>query len=301
MTSLRSANLALGRRPATARRPIAPALPGVAASPFVKWVGGKGRLLQTLHSRLPPGAELMRHVEPFAGGGALFFSRRPGRALLNDANVALMDTYRAVRDEVEAVIDELQTLAEHHNTARYYEVRQQYNATDSLAPTQRAAMFIYLNKTCFNGLHRVNRRGLFNVPAGRYERPRILDATTLRAASQALGDVELRAEGFDGLLKWGRPGDFVYFDPPYEPLSRTANFTHYTGDGFDQQDQIRLRDIFAALDKRRCALMLSNSDTPFIRELYARWNIDTVEAPRAINCNGQGRGRVAELLIRNYG
>jgi DNA adenine methylase len=274
--------------------------PLVAPSPILKWVGGKSRILPQLQPLLPPGVELMRHVEPFVGGGALFFSQRPERALLCDVNPALVGTYEAVRDDVDSLIDRLQRLSSEHNATRYYQVRHHYNHGTRLTKTERAAMFIYLNKTCFNGLHRVNRRGEFNVPAGRYDKPRILDAELLRAASRELSRAELRCSGFEALLGSAKPGDFVYFDPPYEPVSSTASFTAYAQSGFSRDDQTRLRDVFSALDKRRCKLMLSNSDVPFIRDLYAKFRIDTVAAPRNINCDSKKRGAVSEVVVRNY-
>ena len=242
----------------------------------------------------------MRHVEPFAGGAAFFFARAPQRALLCDVNRELIATYIAVRDELPAVVRELRKLSHHHDNERYYEVRAAYNAQEHESSAERAAMFIYLNKTCFNGLHRVNRRGHFNVPVGRYDNPRILDEDLLSSASALLKHAEIRCDSFEGLLSVARPGDFIYLDPPYEPVSRTANFTAYSKDGFTQEHQARLRDVFAALDKRRCRLMLSNSNAPLIHELYQKFRIDTVAAPRAINCNGRGRGKVTELVVRNY-
>jgi DNA adenine methylase len=269
-------------------------------SPILKWVGGKSRILAQLLPLLPQGVELMRHVEPFVGGGALFFARRPERALLADSNPRLCATYEAVRDEVENVITQLRVLSQAHAPEHYYAVRHKYNHATRLSSSERAAMFIYLNKTCFNGLHRVNRRGEFNVPAGRYQNPRILDEVLLRTVSRELARAELRCESFEALLARAKPGDFIYFDPPYEPVSRTANFTAYGQDGFDREDQTRLRDVYSALDRRRCKLMLSNSDVPFIRDLYAKFRIDTVAAPRAINCDSTRRGLVSEVVVRNY-
>jgi DNA adenine methylase len=271
------------------------------AAPFVKWVGGKGRLLSQLRPLLPPGAEQMRHVEPFVGGGALFFSRLPRRALLTDINATLVGTYAAIRDDVEGVIRGLRGLANRHSKESYYQVRERYNQGRRVSTAKRAAMFIYLNKTCFNGLHRVNRKGEFNVPVGSYKNPRILNEEGLRAASEALEGADLRCASFDSLLENAKPGDFVYFDPPYEPVSRTASFTSYARDGFSQGDQTRLRDVYKELDRRGCKLMLSNSDVPFIRELYADFNVDTVAAPRAINCDATKRGKVSEVVVRNYG
>lgn len=270
------------------------------AAPFVKWAGGKGRLLSQLRPLLPPTVARLRHVEPFVGGGALFFSRRPERALLTDINPSLIATYSAIRDDVDRVLSNLQGLARRHSKERYYEVRSRYNESRRLAPPTRAAMFIYLNKTCFNGLHRVNRKGEFNVPVGSYKNPRIVDPERILLASEALRDAELRCDGFESLVEHAKPGDFVYFDPPYEPVTPTANFTSYARDGFSQDDQTRLRDVYRELDRRGCRLMLSNSDVPFIRSLYRSFRIDTVAAPRAISCNGNGRGKVTEVVVRNY-
>jgi DNA adenine methylase len=278
--------------------------PSVAAeaapSPILKWVGGKSRILAQLIPLLPQGVELMRHVEPFVGGGALFFARRPERALLADSNPHLCGTYAAVRDDVESVIKQLGVLQRAHAPEHYYAVRHKYNHATRVSAAERAAMFIYLNKTCFNGLHRVNRRGEFNVPAGRYTNPRILDEVLLRTVSRELARAELRCESFEALLGYAKPGDFIYFDPPYEPVSRTASFTAYGQDGFGREDQTRLRDVYAELSRRRCKLMLSNSDVPFIRELYVKFRIDTVAAPRAINCDSSRRGLVSEVVVRNY-
>ncbi|MBT8452155.1 MAG: DNA adenine methylase [Deltaproteobacteria bacterium] len=270
------------------------------AAPFVKWVGGKGRLLSQLRPLLPPGVEQMRHVEPFVGGGALFFSRVPRRALLTDINPTLISTYTAIRDDVKSVIGGLRRLANQHSKERYYEVRARYNQERRIGTSKRAAMFIYLNKTCFNGLHRVNRKGEFNVPAGSYKSPRILNEAALQSASKALQGADLRCTSFDALLESAKPGDFIYFDPPYAPVSVTANFTSYAQDGFSQDDQTRLRDVYRALDRRGCKLMLSNSDVPFIRDLYGKFKVDTVAAPRAINCDATKRGKVREVVVRNY-
>ena len=271
------------------------------ATPIVKWVGGKGRLLAQLGPLLPPAAEERRHVEPFMGGAAMFFARRPQRALLSDVNPELIGVYQAVRDDVEGVITALSRLAAAgHAAEAYYGVRTRYNTERRASQTSRAAMFLYLNKTCFNGLHRVNRRGEFNVPAGKYKNPRIVDVDNLRAASAALASAEIRRAGFEELLGSARPGDFVYLDPPYVPLSMTASFTAYAQEGFGPADQERLRDVYRELDRRGCRLMLSNSDVPFVRELYREWRIDVVMAPRAISCDGAKRQSVAEVVVRNY-
>lgn len=284
-TSAAVARIPLRRRPA----------------PFLKWVGGKGRILAQLEPLLPPGVERMRHVEPFVGGGALFFHRMPRRALLCDVNPALIDAYGTIRDDVEAVIPHLEELAEAHDKDHYYAARERYNTARNLSQAERVALFIYLNKTCFNGLHRVNRNGHFNVPAGRYKNPRIVDPAGLRAAAGVLARAELHEAGFEQVLRWAKPGDFVYFDPPYVPVSDTSNFTSYARDGFGPAEQRRLRDVFGELDRRGCKLMLSNSDTDFVRDAYRAWRIDVVAAPRAVNCDARRRGKVTEVVVRNYG
>lgn len=269
------------------------------AQPFIKWVGGKGRILTQLEPLLPENVERMRHVEPFMGGAALFFALQPRRALLCDVNPHLVGTYVAIRDELPSVVRYLAKLKRRHSKEAFYATRTRYN-TKRLSPAERAATFIYLNKTCFNGLHRVNRKGEFNVPCGKYKNPRILDEEGLARASAALKKTTIACTGFDSLLSRAREGDFVYMDPPYAPVSATSSFTSYASDGFGAQDQRRLRDVFEALDARGCKLMLSNSDVPFIRELYAKWRIDVVRAPRAINSKGSKRGKVNEVVVRNY-
>ena len=278
------------------------AVPCTAASgkPFLKWVGGKGRLLPTLTAMLPNGHAHMRHVEPFVGGGALFFARAPQRALLSDINLDLVQTYRAVRDEVESVLLHLNALELGHDDEAYYTARERFNRRGSSSAAARAALFIYLNKTCFNGLYRVNKRGMFNVPVGRYAKPAIADGARLRAASRGLASAELRCVPFDALRSHARPGDFVYLDPPYEPASDTANFTAYTCDGFTRADQARLRDVFLELDRSGSKLMLSSSDAPVIHELYRGFRVERITALRALNCDPTKRGPVSELVIRNY-
>ena len=230
----------------------------------------------------------------------MFFHLRPQRALLGDVNPALIATYQQVRDNVESVISHLERLAREHSSETYYRVRDIYNSAKNLAAAHRAALFIYLNKTCFNGLHRVNRKGHFNVPVGRYTRPGISNPAGLRAASRELGRAELGCQSFENLLRTARPGDFIYLDPPYQPLSPSSNFTSYARDGFSDKDQRLLRDVFSELDRRGCKLMLSNSDMPVIRDLYGRFRIDRVAALRAINCDARNRGRISELVVRNY-
>jgi DNA adenine methylase len=236
-----------------------------------------------------------RYYEPFLGGGALFFAARPRRATLADSNAALIDVYRVVQTDVEALIERLGRYR--NSREHYYAARAQDPA--ALPPLERAARFVYLNRTCYNGLFRVNRQGRFNVPFGRYTNPRICDADTLRAASRALGRAALRVGDFAECARHARAGDVVYCDPPFDPLSKTALFTSYTAQGFGADEQARLAQFCAELAARGCRVLVSNSDTPLIRGLYRGFRIVELQARRAINRNGDGRGPVTELLILN--
>lgn len=266
----------------------------------MKWVGGKGRLLTELRARLPADVSERRHVEPFLGGGALFFGQAPRRSLISDVNTHLVATYIVVRDEPAEVIRILGALAARHSLAHFYEARARYNE-ELVSNAEHAALFIYLNKTCFNGLHRVNRRGAFNVPAGRYTNPRILDADALWAASDLLERATLAAAPFEETLARVDEDDFVYLDPPYVPVSATSNFTGYSEAGFGDADQVRLRDAFVAADRTGAKVMLSNSDAPRVHDLYAGYVIDRVSVGRSINSKASARGSVTEVIVRNYG
>lgn len=280
----------VGSVPSTQRR--------VEARPFLKWAGGKGQLLPELLTRVPKA--FGKYFEPFLGGGALFFalhtSGRLDHAYLSDANSKLMDTYRAVRDEVEAVIAKLRPFV--NDKELYYRVRAWRHA--ELAPARRAARFIYLNKTCYNGLYRENQRGEFNVPFGRYRHPKICDADSLWAAAVALRQAELKCHDFEKVLDLAEAGDFVYLDPPYDPLSATSSFTSYHGEGFGPDEQRRLAHTFQELDRRGVYVMLSNSDTRLIRALYRRHVVEKVQAARPINSKAARRGKITELIVRNY-
>jgi len=268
-------------------------------SPFLKWAGGKGGLLAQYEPFLPARDAIQRYVEPFLGGGAVFFRTQYHPARLADVNEAVINVYEMVRDQVGPLIE---LLGQHVNEHDYfYEVRDLDPLT--LSPVERAARFIYLNRTCYNGLYRVNSKGEFNVPFGRYKNPRLQDAEGLTAASQALADVELVHADFEQSTADCGPGDFVYFDPPYDPVSDTSNFTRYARDGFDAEAQRRLAEVFASLAERGARVMLSNSDTPLIRSLYdpQRFEVHEIQARRAINSNPNGRGPVTELLILSRG
>jgi DNA adenine methylase len=265
-----------------------------APRPFLKWVGGKGQLLEQLGPLLPP--MFGRYFEPFIGGGALFFARRPPRASLSDVNKELIDCYLAVRDHVDQVIAEL---GKHdYNREHYYAVRAW--EPKALAPARRAARTIFLNKTGFNGLYRVNRAGKFNVPFGRYTDPRFCDEGNLRSCSLALKDVDLCVRTFQSIVDEARAGDFVYFDPPYVPLSDTSDFTSYVAGGFSWKEHEELAGVFRRLARKGVYAMLSNSDTKAVRQLYAGFPIHAVYASRSVNSKGTHRGKVGEVVVVNY-
>jgi DNA adenine methylase len=268
--------------------------------PFLKWAGGKTQLSGELDKRTT--CTFNCYHEPFIGGGAFFFKlyreHKIRTAYLSDLNIELIDAYTAVRDQVEAVI---QILAGYpHSKSFYYDLRAQ--DPWAMDKSSRTARMIYLNKTGYNGLYRVSKQGKFNVPFGRYKNPGYCDEANLRAVSQALQNIELSSAAFEKVLEKALPGDFVYFDPPYVPVSKTANFTAYHANGFTENDQIKLRDVCIELTQRRVKIMLSNSATDRVRTLYSTpdFFITEVQASRAINSNGKGRGKLAELIITNY-
>jgi DNA adenine methylase len=266
--------------------------------PIVKWAGGKGKLLSELWMNRPP--KFDAYFEPFVGGGAFFFDlfRRNllNRCTISDANDELMDLYLTVRDRVEEVISELNSGKYVNKKEDYYRIRAE-EPTDSVL---RAARFIYLNRTCYNGLYRVNAAGKFNVPFGSYENPKITDAENLRDASDAFKTAEIITGDFEVTVASAKAGDFIYFDPPYAPLSNTANFTTYTRAGFDFEEQNRLARVFTELDERGCYVLESNSATAEIRDLYSEHHVVEVFAARAISSDPSTRGKIPELLIRNY-
>jgi DNA adenine methylase len=269
-----------------------------APRPFLKWVGGKGLLLDQLRPLLP--RKPFRHYfEPFVGSAALFFAVRPARATLSDVNGELVDCYRAVQKRVGAVIEELGR--HEYDEEKYYAVRD--IPPSDLSPAARAARTIYLNKTGYNGLYRVNKSGRFNVPFGRYTNPGFRSPDSLenlRACSRALKAAAIAQADFGEVARVARAGDFVYFDPPYVPLSDTSAFTAYAAGGFGPEEQARLAVVFSELARRGVLVMLSNSDTPEVRALYARYRIDTVQAARNINSRGTRRGKVNEVVVRSY-
>jgi DNA adenine methylase len=266
------------------------------ASPFVKWAGGKRGIIDELVKLLPP--EIETYYEPFAGGAALFFEiyEQLEKAYISDSNLELMLTFQTIKKEPKALIERLEQHAQKDSEEYYYKVRAQYNLQNAL---DIAARFIYLNKTCYNGLYRVNSKGEFNVPRGRYANPDIVQRKNIMACNSALRKATIEYREFDTIKP--NQGDFVYCDPPYHPAEAKA-FTKYTKLDFSEKDQERLRDFALALSRAGVRVMLSNSDTPFIRSLYSNavWNIITVQAPRLVNCKSEGRVAVNELVIRNY-
>jgi DNA adenine methylase len=276
--------------------PTATLGPATTATPFVKWVGGKRGLMADLTARLP---NYHRYYEPFVGGGALFFALapHPNGATLCDVNHDLIITYKVIQQDVESLIAKLQEHADNHDKGYYYKIRGQHRLAD---PVAFAARLIYLNKTCFNGLWRVNNQGEFNVPIGRYKNPSIVTADNLRACHRVLQGVDIQAQSFHEIEP--APGDFVYFDPPYDPVN-DSSFTKYSKDDFNQEDQKRLRDFAVSLHHQGVHVMLSNADTDFIRDIYQApdiFKITEVKAARSVNANAKKRGKVGEVLIRTF-
>ncbi|HEU4605843.1 MAG TPA: DNA adenine methylase [Nitrososphaera sp.] len=272
-----------------------------AAAPFVKWAGGKTQLLPKIGARVP---QFTRYFEPFLGGGALFFhlaSRLQFGARLSDANRELVNAYNVVKNDVEGLIALLERHERNYrkSPAGYYYRLRSAQPDGSL---ESAARFIALNKTCYNGLYRVNKSGAFNVPIGRYRNPAICDREQLRNASAALNcsDARIVACDYKQALSKARKGDFVYIDPPFHPLSATANFVDYTRSGFGEQDQIALAQVFRELDRKGCKVLLSNSDTKLTRDLYSEFEQRRVHVLRAISCKGSGRTGYGEILVSNY-
>lgn len=306
-----------------------PAKPGSHARPFLKWAGGKTQLLSEFEKRLPEelrNGTITKYAEPFIGGGAVFFwlNNRFSfeHSLICDVNEELVLSYKAIRRSTNNLIARLGELESSYLSGNemereefYYEIRNAFNrklpAIDftrySADWTERAAQIIFLNRTCYNGLFRVNRNGGFNVPFGRYRKPEILNAENLKDVSRLLKTTRILLGDFETVKKFADDKTFVYFDPPYRPLNPTSSFTSYSRKGFSDTDQVRLADFFRALDAKGAKCMLSNSDPQnedpddcFFDDLYAGYCIERVPARRRINCNGLCRGDVNELIITNY-
>lgn len=266
--------------------------------PIVKWVGGKRQLMFELLKNMPKSYN--RYFEPFIGGGALFFELQPENAYISDMNEELINLYSVVRDNVYELIDDL---SKHEVSKEYFLDIRNIDRTEKyaeLSDVEKASRFIYLNRTCFNGMYRVNSQGQFNVPFGHYKNPRIVDKNNLINCSNLLQRTEIKHADFSEILTMVQKGDFVYFDPPYVPLNETSSFTSYTKDGFNIDMQFKLRDVCDELDSMGVKFLLSNSDTKLVNELYENYNIKKVFASRQINANADGRGKITEVLVRNY-
>lgn len=268
--------------------------------PFLKWAGGKRQLIPEIDKHVP---KFSTYYEPFVGAGAVFFYLHPNRAIINDSNSQLIMTYRVIKDNLDELITTLELHKQRNSEEYYYEIRERDRTPDfmRLSDAQKAARLIYLNKTCYNGLYRVNSQGLFNVPYGRYKNPVIYEPAVLLAINKFLNSANVTimdGDYADALINADKKS-FVYLDPPYHSPDNT-NFTGYQAGGFDENEQIRLRDTYKELTNRGVRCLLSNSNTSFIRELYRDFTIETVEVSRVINSNPDGRGKVNEVLIKNY-
>jgi DNA adenine methylase len=270
--------------------------------PFLKWVGGKRQILPEIIKHLPSNISTLNYCEPFIGGGALFFYLQPKKAIINDSNSELINVYNVVRNNVEELILDLK---KHENTPEYfYEIRSLDRTPlfNNFSEVEHASRIIYLNKTCFNGLYRVNSSGEFNSPFGRYTNPNIVNEPVLRAVSLYLNKsgITILNGDYETAIKDIPVDSFVYLDPPYHPISESSNFTGYVQGGWTEKHQIRLKNVCDSLTQRKIKFLLSNSSADFIKELYSEYSIHSIKANRSINSNGDRRGQIDELLIKNY-
>jgi DNA adenine methylase len=265
--------------------------------PFVKWAGGKRQIVRELIRNIP--SNFNTYIEPFVGGGALLFELMPDKAIINDINTELINTYRVIRDYPQKLIE---SLKKHKNEEKYYYQIRALNPKE-LSEVERASRFIYLNKTCFNGLYRENSKGQFNVPFGKYKNPKIVDEDNIFAVSEYLkeADITILNKDYKEVCKLAKSGDFIFLDPPYYPMSKTASFTKYTKYDFTEKEQIELSKLFKELDKKGCYVMLSNSNTDFIKSLYKEYDIKEMQANRVINSKADRRKKSnIEVLIKNF-
>ena len=274
--------------------------------PFIKWVGGKRNLLKQLLPLFPK--KFNNYFEPFLGGGAVFFELysknllENKKVVLSDINKELINTYKVIQNNPHNLIEKLKIYKKEHSKEFYYYIREldRKENFNNLSNIERASRFIYLNKTCFNGLYRVNKKGYFNTPMGSYKNPNIADEETILSASQALKEATILHQSFEQIVNNTQKDDFIYFDPPYYPLNKTSSFTSYDSNTFLEEEQKKLFKVFQNLDKKGCFIALSNSDTSFIKNLYKEYNISFVRANRAINSKANSRGKISEVVIRNY-
>lgn len=271
-------------------------------APFLKWVGGKRQLMPTIVEHLPENIKDYKYIEPFIGGGAVLFNLQPKNAIINDFNEELINVYQVIKNNLDELIIDLK---KHKNEAEYfYSIRSldRNEEFKKLNAVQRASRVIFLNKTCFNGLYRVNNAGEFNSPFGRYKNPNIVNEPTLKAVNKFLNsnNIDIKSGDYSEILKQADKKCFVYLDPPYHPISESSNFTGYVQGGWNMYDQIDLKTACDELNKKGVKFLLSNSSADFIKDLYKDYKITIVKANRAINSNGADRGEVDEVLIRNY-
>ncbi len=291
------------------------------AKPFLKWAGGKGQLINTFAEMFPrelTEGKIKTYIEPFVGGGAILFyilqNYNIEKAYINDINKELINCYRCIQADVEEVINQLQDLEQDYLTSEdrtnyFYKVRNRYNEIrlNGHYDFEKCADFVFLNKTCFNGLYRVNKDGKFNVPHGKYKNPLICDKDNLRLCAKLLQKVEISFGGYEQVLEKADNNTFVYFDPPYRPLIENNSFVSYDKSGFDDDDQIKLANHYKTLNDKNCLLMLSNSDPKntdkeddFFDDLYKGFEIERVFAKRMINCQAHKRGDITEIVVINY-
>ncbi len=267
------------------------------ARPFLRWAGGKSKLVGTIAQYLPKDLSYQRYWEPFLGAGAMFFHLQPHHAVLSDINKPLIDCYRTIKKEPDAISRRLERHRRLHGIEHYYRIRQRYNRSTS--SPQKAANFLYLNKACFNGVFRVNTQGEFNVPWGNKKTPALPTLAELRTVSTALRGARLCCWDYTKVVDKARPGDFVYLDPPYPPLNGTAYFRHYTANRFNTEDQRHVAEVFAALDRAGCFVLLSNAAIAEIKRLYRRWQTREIRVRRWVSSNGQ-RLLVNEIIVTNF-
>lgn len=270
--------------------------------PFLKWVGGKRQLIPEIKKRLPKGILNYSYYEPFIGGGALFFELQPRQAVISDYNEELVNVYKVIKENPNELIEDLK---KHKNTAEYfYEIRSvdRQPLFNHLTNIERASRIIYLNKTCYNGLYRVNNAGEFNSPFGKYKNPNIVNEPVIRAVSKYLNSAQIQILNgdYEVILKDIPTNSFVYLDPPYHPISESSNFTGYVQGGWNEKDQLRLRNVCNALNDKGIKFLLSNSSSDFIKDIYSDYHIYVVQANRAVNSDSSKRGQVDEFLISNY-
>jgi len=268
--------------------------------PFVKWAGGKRQIMDEIYKYIPEKFEV--YYEPFVGGGAVLFELQPSNAVINDNNHHLINAYRVIKNNVDELIEDLK---QHKNEKEYFYKIRKKDRTDEFArmsDIEKASRILYLNKTCFNGLFRVNSSGEFNVPFGRYKNPDIVNEPVLRAVSKYLknNDIEILNLDFEEAVENITENDFVYFDPPYHPVSESSSFTGYTLDGFDEADQLRLKELCDRLNNQGVRFLLSNSGAELIFDLYKDYKVEIIGAKRSINSDASKRGEVDEVLVRNF-